>query len=166
VRCTNLVDYQSYWFVLRCYVRTTSQTYPDANVQTACVRGDSRQLKLFPCPRNKATMTEEHPSFPMDLSLDPYVHLFDVSFGGGGSVSRRPLRCRRWRLGRRSSSVRLVGRCYACRMKPMVRAVALMDLFLGLLITGICQYLPYYLQLLYRRDLYLFGTEPNGWTSV
>jgi hypothetical protein len=51
-------------------------------------------------------------------------------------------------------------------MKPMVRAVALMDLFLGLLITGICQYLPYYLQLLYRRDLYLFGTEPNGWTSV
>jgi len=42
----------------------------------------------------------------------------------------------------------------------MMRAVALMALFLGWLITGIYQYLSYHLQLLYRcTTCYLFGAE-------
>jgi hypothetical protein len=52
-------------------------------------------------------------------------------------------------------------------MYTLMRAVAFMALFWGLLITGIYRYLPYHLQFLYRRTVYyLSGTEQIDWTSV
>jgi hypothetical protein len=60
-----------------------------------------------------------------------------------------------------------VSRCHAYLMNFMIRAVALMALFWGLLITGIYRYFPYHLQFLYKRTVYyLSGTEQNDWTSV
>ena len=114
-------------------------------------------------------MTEARLSFPMDLSLayrpprSPLRRFFwrwQICFETIFALSVMET----WEKILIRMSPPLVGRRYAYRTNPAMRRVTLMALFLGLLITVIYQYLPYHLQLLYRRTIcYLFGT---GWTPL